>query len=176
MSVLFVLPHLPLDPSPPDRPPPDRPKFRSFFPSPAPIVIHSSLSWGSSREFWWCFFESRDPQMCTFGLSGPGFGAAGASHDSPRTPSKREHLRAPALQNTTKIPREDPQETERQKEQKWSGRGKKKTQNWPPPGPPPFGLPTVLGPHFCNLGQKWTGQKWTGPKRIGQKRSQPFRV
>ena len=37
----------PLDNPPPDNPPQDRPKFRSFFPSPASIFIHSSLFWGS---------------------------------------------------------------------------------------------------------------------------------
>ena len=30
----------------------------------------SSLSWGSSRGILVVFFEGRDPQMCTFGLSG----------------------------------------------------------------------------------------------------------
>ena len=35
--------------------PPDRPKFRFFFPSPATIFIHSSLSGGLLVEFWWCF-------------------------------------------------------------------------------------------------------------------------
>ena len=47
----------------------DRPKFRSFFPSPATIYILSSLSWGPFVEFWWCL-KLRDPQMCSFGLSG----------------------------------------------------------------------------------------------------------
>ena len=55
---------------PPDRPPPDRLKFRAFF-CPVPHNLNSffpllgvfSLDFGG-------VFECRDPQMCTFGLSG----------------------------------------------------------------------------------------------------------
>ena len=37
-----------------DLPPPDRPKFRSFFPSPAPMFA-LYLSGGLLVEFWWSF-------------------------------------------------------------------------------------------------------------------------
>ena len=48
----------------------DRPKFRSFFfPLPPQNSFFSSLSGCLLVEFWWCFAD-RDPQMCTFGLSG----------------------------------------------------------------------------------------------------------
>ena len=47
-----------------------RPKISRFFPSLAPIfVLFLSFSGGLLVEFWWCL-KRRDPQMCTFGLSG----------------------------------------------------------------------------------------------------------
>ena len=62
----------PLPPTlpPPQPPPPDRPKFRSFF----SLSRHNfrsffCLSLGVSWKFWWCL-KRRDPQMCTFGLTG----------------------------------------------------------------------------------------------------------
>ena len=45
------------------------PKFRAFFPSPTTIFFLSSLSWGSFRGIL-VVFEGRNPEMCTFGLSG----------------------------------------------------------------------------------------------------------
>ena len=45
------------------------PKISLFFPSPATIFILSSSLGGRFVEFWWCL-KRRDPQMCTFGLSG----------------------------------------------------------------------------------------------------------
>ena len=63
--------------------------------------------------------------------------AAGARTRQPEN-SKRAHFRAPALQNTTKIPREDPQrDTERSKQ--WREK-EEKTRN--------FGPPTLRGPTF----------------------------
>ena len=76
----------------------------------------------------------------------------------------------PVFQNTTKKPREDPRE--RQKEREWSGRGIKKRKI--------LGPPTLRDRTDCEtiiFGQKWIGQKWSnkdGQKRIGQKRSQPM--
>ena len=43
-------------PRTPDRPSARPPKISLFFfRLPAPIFIHSSLSWGLIVEFWWCF-------------------------------------------------------------------------------------------------------------------------
>ena len=53
-----------------DRPPPGPHKISLFFPSPAPIFILSSHSWGCSCGILVVFFEGRGPQTCTFGLSG----------------------------------------------------------------------------------------------------------
>ena len=58
--------------------------------------------------------------------------------------SKRAHFRAPALQNTTKIPREDPQEGEERKANV-AGEVKKREIL----GSPPFGAPTLLGERNC---------------------------
>ena len=55
------------------------------------------------------------------------FGAAGFSHDSPKTPNVHI-LRVSRFKNTSKIQREDPQR-EKQKEN-GSGRGKKKAKFW----------------------------------------------
>ena len=68
-------------------------------------------------------------------------GPPGLAHDSPRTPNVHiEGLRAPEI--TTKIPREDPRET--QKQRNGGGKGKKKRENF---GPSPFWAPTLSGPH-----------------------------
>ena len=97
----------PLDPTLPTRtplrrtslrrtpsPPPDRPKFRSFFPSPTTI-----------------FFLS----FSLFGVLPLNFGGVFEARGFTRQPenSKRAHLRGPGLQNTTQIPREDPQRREK---------------------------------------------------------------
>ena len=101
----------PPDPPPPDPPPPDCPKFRSFFPFPSIFILFFPLF----LSFSWNVFEDRDPQMCTFGLSGCRVkprrphktGSPGLAHDTEN--SKCAHLTALALPNTTKIPLEDPQ-------------------------------------------------------------------
>ena len=62
--------------------------------------------------------------------------------------SKRAHLRVPAFNHTTKIPRNDPQERKR-KNENCGGRGKKKRENL---GLPPFGAPTFGAPLFLSLG------------------------
>ena len=58
-------------------------------------------------------------------------------------------LEGPGASNTTKIPREDTQR-ERQKERKWSGRGKKKARN--------FGSPTLRDSAATCLGQTASDQ------------------
>ena len=57
-------------PPSPDPPPPDRPKFRSFFSlSRQSFYSFLPLFWSFSLNFGGVF-EDRNPQMCTFGLSG----------------------------------------------------------------------------------------------------------
>ena len=128
-------------------PPLDRPKFRTFFPSPATIYILFSLScWSCSLNFGGVF-EGRDPQMCTFGLSGcrvkprrPHHRAAEASHDSRKlqtctlqgTCASRHH------QNSLRRP----PETHRNSETV-AGEGRKSAKFWAPHplGPHPFRAP-----------------------------------
>ena len=43
--------------------------FALFLPFPATVSLFLCLSGGLLVEFWWCF-EGRNPEMCTFGLSG----------------------------------------------------------------------------------------------------------
>ena len=120
-------PNPPADPPALDHPTPDRPKFRSFFPLPPPVSLFLSLSlWVSSRGV----FESRSPQMCTFGLS------------------KRAHLRAPGASNTTKFPRED---TQRETKKNENGRGRGATKR------EILGLPTLRGPTFSEFGPTPSG-------------------
>ena len=88
--------------------------FALFFPSPATVFILFSLScWPFSLNFGGVF-EDRDPQMCTFGLSGCRVkprrphqtGPPGLAHDSPRTPNV--HISGPLRfkhhQNSTRRP------------------------------------------------------------------------
>ena len=49
---------------------PNPQNFALVFPSLAPIFIHSSLSWGSSRGILVVFLKRRGPEMCTFGVLG----------------------------------------------------------------------------------------------------------
>ena len=122
-----------------DRPPPGppsartalRPKFALFFP-PATIFILSSLSGGLLLEFWW---------LCRLGLS------------------KRAHFRVPALQNTTQIPREDPQEREERKKFV-AGEGKKREIL--PLRNPTLEGPHPLGPHFSGFGPNRSGPTLQG--------------
>ena len=78
-----------------------RHQFRSFSLS----LCVFSLNFG--------FCDDRDPQMCTYGLSGCGVeprrlrGRRGFTQQPEN--SKRAHLTAPVLPNTSKIPREDTQ-------------------------------------------------------------------
>ena len=77
---------------------------------------------------------------------------------------------APALQNTTKIPREDPQrDTKRAK--RWREREEKNAKFWAPHpcGAPPFRGPTLLNPPRCRFGQSRPIK--VGQSRCGQSRS-----
>ena len=68
--------------------------FALFFLSPAGNFILSSLSGGLLVAFWW-FLKRRDAHMCAFGVlwlsceaaAARSGGAAGVSHNSPRTPN-----------------------------------------------------------------------------------------
>ena len=65
-----------------------------------------------------------DVLVCVCGF--PRLGAAGASHDNPRTPNV--HISGSRrFKNTRNIQREDPQR-ERKRNEHWSGRGKKKSE------------------------------------------------
>ena len=85
----------PVNPPPPDNPPPDRPKFRSFFSLLAPQFSFFFLSLGVLSRNFVGVFESRNPEMCTFRLSGCRVkpwrphqtGPPRLAHDSPRTPN-----------------------------------------------------------------------------------------
>ena len=83
------------------------------------------------------------PQNCTCGPTRPG---RRGSHTTAR--ELRAHFRAPALQNTTKIPREDPPERHRNSETV-AGKGRKSAKFWAHPfGAPPFRGPTQVRSHF----------------------------
>ena len=124
-------------------------KIRSFLPS----LGVFSLNFGG-------VFEGRNPQIYTFGLSGcpcetwaaPPDRAAGASHDSPRTPNV--HISGPRRfkhhQNSTKRPQERGRKEERILRR---DRGKK-ARNFGPPHPanPLLANPHPSGPTFSGLG------------------------
>ena len=158
----------PPDRPPPDRPPPDRPSAGPpkislfFFPSPATIFILFSLScWSFSLNFGGVF-EDRDPQMCTFGLSGcrvkppaaPPDRAAGARTRQPEN-SKRAFFERPGASNTTKILRKRPKEREKIIKN-CGGRGKKKREIL---GPHPSG-PHPWWPHCGPTIQKLAKLDW----------------
>ena len=169
-------------PPAPDPLPPDRPKFRSFFSFSHPhfhsfflslgmfSCLFSSL-WRLLVEFWWCFGQLGTSNVLVFA------GAAGASHDSPRTPNV--HISGPRRfkhhQNSTK-------KTKRESKL-WREREKKSAKFWAPTlrgstlphpsgphpsGPHPLG-PHPLGPHHDtkNIGQK-NGLAKIGLAKIGQ--------
>ena len=132
-------------PSPGPALPLDRPKFRSFFTLSRRTIRSFLPSLGVFSLNFGGVFEGRDPQMCTFGLSGCRVkprrphqtGPPGLAHDSPRTPNvhisghlrfktppKFHTLRAPTLRaSTLRAPT-------------FSGFGH-----------PPFGAPTLRAPH-----------------------------
>ena len=94
---------------------------------------------------------------------------------------KRAHLRVPALQNTTKSPREDPQERE-ERRKIVAGKGKQARNFGAPFGAPtPFKTPHAFGdrssPRPTRPGQTPTpkpppktksGQTWNWPKLVSQ--------
>ena len=83
--------------------------------------------------------------------------------------SKRAHLTVPTLQNTTEIPREDPQK--RQKERNGSGREGQRARNFGPPPPLHPSSPQFVAPrskaHDTHQTQKWIGQN-TFLAKMGQ--------
>ena len=111
-------------------------KFRSFFHSPATKFVPFFPLWGSSRGIL-VVFEApgrSNVHVWSLGLSceAPAAPKPPGFHTTAREP-KRAHLSATALQNTTKIQREDPREgrkerilrREREKRAKfWAVQGK----------------------------------------------------
>ena len=158
MLVRTSLDHLPPDPSPLHWTPLHRTaqNFALFLPFPATVSLFLCLSGGLLVEFWWCF-EGRNPEMCTFGLSGCRVkpwrphqtGPPGLAHDSPRTQTctfqgtcaSKHH------QNSTRRPPERHRNSETV-----AGKGRKRAKFWAPHpsgptlrGPHPFGAPLFLG-------------------------------
>ena len=140
----------PLDTPPPDTSSTGHPLRRTaqnfaLFSLPHPFSFFLSLTVCLLVEFW-CL-NHRDPQMCTFGLSGC-LGAAGASHHNPRTP--KVHIRRPQRFQTP--PRNHEKTPERQREKKnenGGGRRKKKHEILGPrPSAPPFGVAPPFGAQF----------------------------
>ena len=120
-----------------------------FFPVPPQNSFFSSLSGCLLVEFWWCF-EDRDPQMCTFGLSGCRVkprrlrGRRGFTRQPEN--SKRAHLSAPALQTQPKFHEKTPREG--RKEQILRRDREKKARNFGRPTlrPPTIRAPTIRAP------------------------------
>ena len=109
-----------------------RPHFHSFFSLSGDLLVSffslrmSSrvffpLSGGLLVEFWWCFGQS-GPQMCLFSPSGCRVEAPGSLK------AKTSTFEVPTDQNTTKIPREDPQR-EGKRHEKTSGERKKRRED-----------------------------------------------
>ena len=103
--------------SPPDPPPsPGPPKISLFFFSPAGnFFLSFFLSLGVLSLNFGGVFEGRNPEMCTFGLSGcrveprrPHQTGPPGLHTTARELQTRTFER-PGASNTTKIPRENPQ-------------------------------------------------------------------
>ena len=141
---------------PEDRLPEDRPSRRPPFPWTALNFALFSLSPAflpSLEVFSWNFggvFERRDPQMCTFGLSGCRVkprrlrGRRGFTRQPVN--SKRAHLSAPALQTPLKFHEKTPREGRKERILRRESEKKKRKFLGPPhPGPPPFGPPLHLG-------------------------------
>ena len=131
-----------------------RPKISRFF---SLLPPHFSFLFLSLGVLSWNFvgvFEGRNPEMCTFGLSGCRVkprrlhqtGPPGLAHDSPRTPSVA-HFRAPALQTPPKFHERTPRE--RKKKENCGGRREKKARNF---GPPTLLGSTLRGPTFSRFG------------------------
>ena len=160
---------LPADPS--STRPPLRPKFR--------VSLSLSLCVFSLNSGGFC--EDRDPQMCTFGLSGCGV--------KPQLRGRRGFTRYPENSKRTgprrfktppKFHEKTPRERDKKSENWWRER-KKKTRNFEPStlrGPTLRG-PTLRGPappcmtHTRSkdwpnsIGPNWIGQNWIGPKLAG---------
>ena len=132
-------------PGPPSAGPPKISLF--FFPFPPPFPLFLSLSGVFSLNFGGVF-EDRDPQMCTFGLSGCRVkprrphqtGPPGLAHDSPN--SKRAQTRGTCAskhhQNSTRRP------PERHRNSETVAGREEKARNF---GPPTLRGPTLSGPH-----------------------------
>ena len=110
------------------------------------------------------FFSLSRPHFFLSSLS-PGFGAAGVSHDNPKTPNV--HISGP--RRFTKIPRKDPQEREERKKIV-AGEGKKSAKIWAPPfRAPPFRAPPfgagydLIRPVLLRPRPTWARPTWAKP-------------
>ena len=168
-------------PPPLDPPPPDRPKFRSFSSLSRHRSLFLRLSGCLLAEFWWCF-EHRNPEMCTFRLSG--------CRVKPRRPHQTGppglHTTAPELQTCTfqfqgTCASKHHQNSTRRHPKKHrnsetvAGKGRKSAKFWAPTlsGPHPFGLFLGLGPPPFGAPPFWAPPFWAplfqglGPPPIG---------
>ena len=179
-------------------PPPDRPKFRSLFFSLSCRKFHSFFFlWGVFSLNFGGVFEGRDPQMCTFGLSGCRVkprrlrGRQGFTQQPEN--SKRAHLTARRFQTPPK--NHEKTHNDREKERNWWWETEKKSAKfWAPhpSGPHPSG-PHSLGPDFFwvwappfvpwhtpDPKMDWPKMDWPnwsnqdGQNGIGQSRSLPM--
>ena len=110
-------------------------------------VLVSRFPCGSFKVLVWSCSVPRERPF-----PGPPF--PGKTFPRPPFPGpKRAHLSAPALQNTTKIPREDPQKGKKRTNFA-AGQGKKKREISGPPTlrAPTLRAPTLRGPTFSGLG------------------------
>ena len=124
------------------------PKFRVFFfPSPAPIFILFFSLRVSSRvffplsgfllvDFWWCFGRS-GPQMCLFSPLGCPVKPRRPAVPQDSLKAKTSTFEVPTDQNTTKIPREDPQRG--RKNENCGGKEKREILGGPTEGGPKRG-------------------------------------
>ena len=152
LLVWTSLDHLPPDPpstGPPSAGPPKISFF--FFTIPPPfrcfcVSLVFSLNFGG-------VFEGRNPEMCTFGLSG--------CRVKPRRPHQTGPLEGSGTSNSTRRPPERDRNNETV-----AGKGRKKREIL---GPPPFGAPPS-GPHPS--GPTLSGPTLSGPHPFG---APPFR-
>ena len=133
--------------------------FALFFPSsPATKFVLFFPLWGSSREILVVFVKTWTLKCARVEFSGcrvkpRGLWGRWGFTQQPEN-SKRAHLTAPALPNTTKIPREDPQRDTKRAKRWWET--EKKARNFGPSHPPG---PHPPGPHP-------SGPNPSGPSRI----------
>ena len=131
------------------------PKFRVFFPSPATIFLSFFPLLGVLSLNFGGVFEGRDPEMCTFGLSGCRvilrrlWGRRGFTRQPEN--SKRAHFRPRRFKTPPKFHERTPKRGKKERKMV-AGEGKKNAKfgvphpSGPYPSGPTFRGPTVQGP------------------------------